>query len=115
MSSSPLRRFRPVIIALSVLTLALASVLTASAASPFADQHSWVFDHGNGKSYRVAHNSHAGNDASSSPTGLGPATINGAYHYSTSSTAGAGKIIAIVDAYDDPTAEADLVQNQAGC
>ena len=47
-------------------------------------------------------------NASSSPTGLSPATIKSAYGFSTSSTAGAGKTIAIVDAYDDPTAESDL-------
>ncbi|MGE5073379.1 MAG: peptidase S8/S53 subtilisin kexin sedolisin, partial [Anaerolineae bacterium] len=46
--------------------------------------------------------------ASSSPTGLSPATIKSVYGFSTSSTAGAGKTIAIVDAYDDPTAESDL-------
>ncbi len=46
--------------------------------------------------------------ASSSPTGLSPATIKSVYGFSTSSTAGAGKTIAIVDAYDDPTAEHDL-------
>jgi subtilase family serine protease len=108
MSSSSLRRFRPLMIALSVLILALASVLTASAASPLADQHSWVFDHATGKGYRVAHNSHVGNYASSSPTGLSPATIKSVYSFPTSLTAGAGKTIAIVDAYDDPTAEADL-------
>jgi len=43
-----------------------------------------------------------------SPTGLSPAKVKGAYSFSTSLTAGAGKTIAIVDAYDDPTAEADL-------
>jgi subtilase family serine protease len=42
------------------------------------------------------------------PTGLSPATIKSVYNYSTSQTAGAGKTIAIVDAYDDPTAESDL-------
>jgi Asp-tRNA(Asn)/Glu-tRNA(Gln) amidotransferase B subunit len=47
-------------------------------------------------------------DASTSPTGLSPATIKSAYGFSTSSTAGAGKTIAIVDAYDDPTAASDL-------
>jgi subtilase family serine protease len=47
-------------------------------------------------------------DASTSPTGLSPATIKSVYGFTTSSTAGAGKTIAIVDAYDDPTAEADL-------
>ncbi|MDP9265065.1 MAG: S53 family peptidase [Chloroflexota bacterium] len=46
--------------------------------------------------------------ASTSPTGLSPATIKGVYGFSTSATAGAGKTIAIVDAYEDPTAEADL-------
>src|SRR6266516_2168706 len=47
-------------------------------------------------------------NATSSPTGLSPATIKSAYNYSTSTTAGTGKTIAIVDAYDDPTAESDL-------
>ncbi|MBK9715347.1 MAG: S53 family peptidase [Kouleothrix sp.] len=93
---------------LAALTLALVSVATAGAASPFADQHSWVIDHASGRAYRVAHNSHVGNYASTSPTGLSPATIKSVYSFSTSSTAGAGKTIAIVDAYDDPTAESDL-------
>jgi subtilase family serine protease len=43
-----------------------------------------------------------------SPTGLSPDAVKGAYQFPTSPTAGAGKTIAIVDAYDDPTAEADL-------
>jgi subtilase family serine protease len=47
-------------------------------------------------------------NASTSPTGLSPATIKSVYNFSTSSTAGAGKTIAIVDAYDDPTAASDL-------
>jgi subtilase family serine protease len=42
------------------------------------------------------------------PTGLSPAAIKAAYGFSTAATAGAGQTIAIVDAYDDPTAEADL-------
>ncbi|HEU5362290.1 MAG TPA: S53 family peptidase [Gaiellaceae bacterium] len=49
---------------------------------------------------------------SSSPTGLSPATIKAVYGFPTNTTAaplpGSGKTIAIVDAYDDPTAEADL-------
>jgi len=49
-----------------------------------------------------------GTFASSSPTGLSPATIKSVYNFATSLTAGAGKTIAIVDAYDDPTAEGDL-------
>jgi subtilase family serine protease len=43
-----------------------------------------------------------------SPTGLRPQDINAAYNFPTDNTAGAGQTIAIVDAYDDPTAEADL-------
>lgn len=46
--------------------------------------------------------------ATSAPTGLSPATVKSVYGFPTSSTAGAGKTIAIVDAYDDPTAEKDL-------
>jgi subtilase family serine protease len=45
---------------------------------------------------------------SSSPTGLSPATIKSAYSFPTSNSAGAGQTIAIVDAYNDPTAENDL-------
>jgi subtilase family serine protease len=47
-------------------------------------------------------------NASRAPTGLSPATIKTVYNFPTSLTAGAGKTIAIVDAYDDPTAENDL-------
>ena len=46
--------------------------------------------------------------ASKAPTGLSPATIKSAYTFPMGSTAGAGRTIAIVDAYNDPTAEADL-------
>jgi hypothetical protein len=47
----------------------------------------------------------------SAPTGYGPADIESAYHLSPS--AGAGKTVAIVDAYDDPNAEADLAAYRA--
>ncbi|MDH2442778.1 S53 family peptidase [Amnibacterium sp. CER49] len=46
--------------------------------------------------------------ATTGPTGLAPATIKSVYGFPTSSTAGSGQTIAIVNAYDDPTAEADL-------
>src|SRR5438309_5691437 len=57
-----------------------------------------------------------GDLAQSAPYGLSPSQIKSAYGFSTSSTAGAGKTIAIVDAYDDPTAESDLAifSNQYG-
>jgi subtilase family serine protease len=41
------------------------------------------------------------------PSGYGPAALQSAYSL-PSGTAGAGRTVAIVDAYDDPTAEADL-------
>lgn len=108
MPRSTIRRFRPMIVALSALLLAFATVLNAAAASnPKADQHSWVLDHSNGKAYRVAGNSHVGNYAATSPTGLSPAQIRTAYNWQSIGN-GAGKTIAIVDAYDDPTAENDL-------
>lgn len=47
-------------------------------------------------------------NASSSPVGLTPAQMKSAYNFSTSNTAGAGMTIAIVDAYNLPTAENDL-------
>ena len=47
-------------------------------------------------------------NASPSPTGLSPAQLKTAYRFPASSTAGAGETIAIVDAYDNPNAEADL-------
>lgn len=47
-------------------------------------------------------------DASTSPVGLTPSQMKAAYSFSTSNTAGAGATIAIVDAYDLPTAENDL-------
>src|SRR5260221_5144434 len=49
-----------------------------------------------------------GDLAQSAPYGLSPAQIKPAYGFNTSATAGAGKTIAIVDAYDDPNAESDL-------
>jgi subtilase family serine protease len=51
-----------------------------------------------------------------SPTGLSPGTIKAAYNFGTSNTAGAGKTIAIVDAYDAPNIESDLsvFSNQFG-
>ena len=45
--------------------------------------------------------------AATTPAGLFPADIQSAYQL-PGSTAGAGRTVAIVDAYDDPTAEADL-------
>jgi subtilase family serine protease len=46
--------------------------------------------------------------AASAPYGLSPATIKSVYNFPTSLTAGAGKTIAIVDAYDHPNALSDF-------
>src|ERR687883_1257603 len=47
--------------------------------------------------------------AASGPSGYGPADLQSAYKL-PSATAGAGQTVAIVDAFDDPTAESDLGQ-----
>lgn len=60
--------------------------------------HAHVVDNGNRFNPR----------ATTSPTGLVPSTIKSVYGFDTSTTAGAGKTIAIVDAYDDPTITNDL-------
>ncbi|HXH97849.1 MAG TPA: S53 family peptidase, partial [Gaiellaceae bacterium] len=46
--------------------------------------------------------------SNATPSGLSPANIKSAYGFSMSTSAGAGQTIAIVDAYDDPSAESDL-------
>jgi N-acetylneuraminic acid mutarotase len=45
--------------------------------------------------------------AAITPSGYGPSQLESAYNL-PSSTAGAGETVAVVDAYDDPNAEADL-------
>ena len=42
------------------------------------------------------------------PSGLSPSTIDSVYGFSAATNSGAGKTIAIVDAYDDPGAASDL-------
>lgn len=85
-----MRRLVPFTV-VALLGLALAGPVGASSAEHFA--HTYL---------------HVRPNVSSSPTGLSPATIKSVYGYSTSTTAGAGKTIAIVDAYNNPTAESDL-------
>src|ERR671932_603136 len=50
-----------------------------------------------------------GNSTASGPSGYGPADLQSAYKL-PSATAGSGQTVAIVDAFDDPTAEQDLAQ-----
>lgn len=58
--------------------------------------HSRVVDRGGGRF------------TSTSPIGLSPTTIKSVYDFSTSATAGEGKTIAIVDAFNHPNIEKDL-------
>ena len=76
---------------------AAAAAVCPAAVVGFAHCHALVTVDAHGNPY-----------ASTAPTGLSPATIKSVYGFAASGTAGAGKTIAIVDAYDDPTAEADL-------
>jgi subtilase family serine protease len=65
-------------------------------ASPFAAHcQAYVVTDANGKP-----------NATSSPSGYGPAQFHGAYNLPN--TGAAGQVIGIVDAYDDPTVESDL-------
>src|SRR5919202_1151076 len=50
-----------------------------------------------------------GNSTAAGPSGYGPADLQSAYKL-PSSTAGSGQTVAIVDAFDYPTAEQDLAQ-----
>jgi subtilase family serine protease len=55
---------------------------------------------------RVRINAHGSPAVTSTPSGYGAADIRSAYNLGTSSSG--GRTVAIVDAYDDPTAESDL-------
>lgn len=102
-------------VAIAASVIALASSLIASNANAVGQgaEHRAVCGNPSPDSVRCHSQVIVGNDhvtpfASTSPSGLSPAQIESAYGFSTSSTIGAGKTIAIVDAYDDPTAEKDL-------
>jgi subtilase family serine protease len=56
---------------------------------------------------RVVTDAAGGAAVTATPNGYGPADLQSAYAL-PSASAGAGNVFAIVDAYDDPTAEADL-------
>lgn len=100
-----------VFVALCVLMLAVGTSTTLAAPPPFAHVCPGPANPGTARCHSIARPL-----ASPSPTGLSPATIKSVYNFSTSSTVGAGMTIAIVDAYDDPTAESDLAvfSNQYG-
>jgi subtilase family serine protease len=95
--------------AFALLFLIFASVAPVYAEQePYAESHAWVVERGTGNAYKVSHNKHIGPYAGSAPSGLDPATIKQVYNFPTSTNAGSGKTVAIVDAFHSPTAEADL-------
>jgi subtilase family serine protease len=92
-----MRRSRRVVSAAGGLSVALAGT-----AALLAGQAQAQAVHFAGHPFRVRGNT------TSTPTGLSPAQIRAAYSFPTSATAGSGKTIAIVDAYNDPTIASDL-------
>jgi subtilase family serine protease len=86
------RRLVPIVAAL-ILALAVAAPVGAAGPPAGVYAHTYL---------------HVRPNASSSPTGLSPATIKSAYNFTTSQFAGQGQTIAIVDAFDHPSIEADL-------
>src|SRR5262245_52345798 len=106
MVSTYLRRFRPVIVGVSALVLALTTVLSAAAAPPpWAGKH--VCGVGPASTARCHAIVRTDLGPLAAPAGYGPADLQSAYKL-PSGTAGSGKTIAIVDAFDNPNAEADL-------
>jgi len=106
------------ILALAVLALAstaLTPALAASAGSGQGAQHRDVRvcsapARNNVACNAIRHDTVATNGGivpNATPAGYGPADLQSAYNL-PSSTAGAGQTVAIVDAYDDPNAAADL-------
>lgn len=87
----------------ALATVATAATPPASAAHVSAAAN-WAHSNAirdNAKSHQI------GSTANATPSGFGPSTIQAAYKL-PSSTAGTGETVAIVDAYNDPTAAADL-------
>lgn len=102
-----------VAIAASALALTGSLVATNASAAGVGSEHRAVCGTPDPDSMRCHSQVIVGSDhitpaTATTPSGLSPAQIKSAYAFSTSSTLGAGKTIAIVDAYDDPNAEKDL-------
>ncbi len=112
------------------LLLALVPFLSAAAnaapqAAPAATSHSFHHSCATARPGFASCNALVRNDVATSaatlartllaPSGLSPANLQNAYKL-PSSTGGTGQTVAIVDAYNDPTAEADLAvyRNQYG-
>jgi subtilase family serine protease len=98
------------LLALSLLPAAAASAAPSAQASA-RSEHAVCGGVNQGEARCLAHVVDHGKTSpavSSSPTGLSPRDIDTAYGFTVSNTSGAGKTIAIVDAYNDPSASNDL-------
>lgn len=95
---SSFRRLAPAAVLLVGLLYAPGGAASAATGGHAAPAHE----------HYASHPLRAKPNTTSAPAGLSPATVKSAYNFPTALTAGAGQTIAIVDAYDDPTAEADL-------
>jgi subtilase family serine protease len=96
------RRISPAV----TLALFIATVGVTAAVADSPDPHE----------HYVSHPIRVRPGATAAPTGLTPATVKGVYGFPTAQTSGGGTTIAIVDAYNDPSAESDLgvFSNQFG-
>jgi hypothetical protein len=106
-------RRRNVFAALVVVALVVLVPVSAQGANGHANYHAVCPGPPAGYAHchaLVVTDAHGKPRAQSAPYGLSPSTIKSVYGFSTSSTAGSGQTIAIVDAYDDPTAESDLAE-----
>ncbi len=85
-------------------TPAIAAAAPAHASSTGASAANWA--HSNAIRNNVRSHK-TGASANATPSGFGPSDLQSAYNL-PSTTAGSGETVAIVDAYNDPTAAADL-------
>ena len=114
------RRHRWALVAVSSAAVVVAGapvVASAATAHPAADRHNcaapkqgfaacFAIQRTGGSGSSTASSGSVTPAAAGSPSGFGPADLQSAYNIP--SGLGAGKTIGIVDAYDDPTVEADL-------
>jgi subtilase family serine protease len=105
---------RKLLIAASCAATALVLAVAGTAANGNANYHAVCPAATNGSAHchaLVVTDSKGNPSAGSTPTGYGPSQFHGAY--SLPATAAAVQTVAIVDAYDDPTAEQDLATYSA--
>jgi subtilase family serine protease len=109
-SRLPERRERPILAALLLLVLGVAAALGGAASARAGVSVRPVCGAvpiGQARCFSLVAGSAA--PLASGPSGYGPADLQAAYAL-PSASAGSGQTVAIVDAFDDPTAESDLAQ-----